>query len=81
MGAREKKPYDYIAPRIVEHKDQDYTVAYINISTSNYAGNWVLVEQECPIQFLLSLEAPIVKIIGSILSLVPKTFYRGQGRK
>ena len=48
MGAREKKPYQYIAPRIVEHKAQDYTVAYINISTSNYAGNWILVDTRMP---------------------------------
>lgn len=48
MEAREKKPYHYIAPRIVEHKAQDYTVAYINISTSNYAGNWVLVDTRMP---------------------------------
>ena len=37
-----------MAPRIIEHKTNDYKVAYINISTSNYAGNWVLVDTRLP---------------------------------
>ena len=45
--AREKKPNDVMPPRIIQ-KTTDHTVAYTMVSTSNYGGNFILIDTRMP---------------------------------
>ena len=45
--AREKKPYKVMPPRIIQ-KTTDHTVAYTMVSTSNYGGNFILIDTRMP---------------------------------